>query len=124
MLSNAGKIKQLTRKKNETENLTKKRKPDLVWRLEQNRICSDLHSSVFESRLACGGLRMKLQNDNSLQMGMSACLTALGFEAMAAQVQTEFAVDRLKLYARVILKNAKGENHNLAFATLRKAGLC
>ena len=61
--------------------------------------------------------------NNEVQMGMSVVLVALGFEAMAAAVQFETDNERLQKYARVILKNTKGEAKEKACATFRKAGL-
>ena len=67
---------------------------------------------------------MKNKTSNEVQMGMSVCLMALGFEAMAGAVQFETDRERLMKYARVIIKNARGEMKQNAIAAFQKAGLC
>lgn len=47
-----------------------------------------------------------------IQDAMSELLQALGFDAMAREVKSEEELDRLRLYARIIVKQSKPEFQN------------
>jgi hypothetical protein len=66
---------------------------------------------------------MKNETLNELQQGMAVILAAIGFEAMAAGVQTETDPERLQRYGCVIFKNTKGEQREKISGLLRQLGL-
>lgn len=54
----------------------------------------------------------------TIQDAMSELLSALGFDAMAREVKTEQELDRLRTYARIIVKNTGDADKRLKLANL------